>query len=78
MSTYRINYGNGQVSESMSKVKAIQSLREQKEYSNRIGQGGYNSYLYLERYEGDGEWVKVSFTEEQENQILYRTRHGKC
>ena len=55
---YRLNYDNGQVSDTMrSKKEAVSAYRAQREYDARIGQSSFG--LRVERYVGDGEWTRI-------------------
>lgn len=54
---FRLNYGNGQVSNSIDNLREAQhALRCQQEYSTRIKE---SDKTYIQKYTGDGEWEKV-------------------
>ena len=58
MSEYRLNYGNGQVSETFSTLKAARGAFAAQVRFDRDCRASSGS-LRIERYEGDGEWVTV-------------------
>lgn len=58
--TYRVNYGQGQVSNSIrGRRAAISAFRQQQDYDRRGGQS--SGGMFLQRYDAlDREWVTVS------------------
>lgn len=57
--SYRINYGNGQVSIARDTYDAARKEYEaQVRYDRRHGQSC--SGMYIQRYEGNGEWFRCS------------------
>ena len=56
---FRINYGNGQVEGTFSSyTKARDAYAAQVRFDRRTGQS--SASMYIERYEGDGEWAALS------------------
>lgn len=56
---FRINYGNGQVDGVYSTyAKAKEAYTCQVRFDRDIGQS--SSSMFIERYEGDGEWFPLS------------------
>lgn len=65
MNDYRINYGNGQVSGTMSKAKAIQALKDE------------DGYAFIQTWDMDGEWYEVRFSEKQAARIVHAAIRGR-
>lgn len=69
---YRINYNGQQVSRTFDTYnEAKQEIISQADYSARTGQGGVSS-VWIQRYEGDGEWSGAGLSEKQRRPHLHR------
>jgi hypothetical protein len=66
MGDYRINYGNGQVSGTTSKAKAIEALRLDPD-----------PHFCIQTWDMDGEWHRVRISEKAGDRAVYSARHGK-
>lgn len=68
---YRINYNGQQVSCTFDTYgEAKRAIIGQADYSARIGQG--TSSMWIQRYEGDGEWSGAGLSIEQRQPHLHR------
>ena len=55
---FRLDYGNGQVSERMTRREAVDAYRRQRQYDTRHGFS--SGSLCVARYLGEGEWRRVN------------------
>lgn len=61
MTIYRVNFGNGQVTNSFnSRQSAINYMKAQREYDRDRSYGQSSNGMFLQKYEGDGEWSTVN------------------
>ncbi len=74
---YRINYNGQQILGTYdSYAEAREAIIAASDHLRSIGQGGYDSAMWLQRYEGDGEWSGAALTPEQRKPHMYRDRRG--
>ena len=55
---YRLNYGNGTVSEMFERESGARAAYKRQRQYDKDNRQLYCS-LYIERYVGDGEWIRV-------------------